>query len=103
VTEEPADLGVVHRAGHAASLPADGRNAVPGRPGQRTHRASGCRRRWHRGGDRATVSALIDTFGFDALDGGSLAESWRIEPEASGYGPRRTEAELRADLAAAVR
>lgn len=52
---------------------------------------------------RATVSALIDSFGFDPLDGGPLAESWRIEPGTPGYAVRRTADELRADLAAAER
>jgi 8-hydroxy-5-deazaflavin:NADPH oxidoreductase len=46
---------------------------------------------------------LIDEFGFDTVDIGPLKESWRIQRDTPGYGPRRTAAELRADLAAAKR
>jgi predicted dinucleotide-binding enzyme len=49
------------------------------------------------------VAALIDSFGFDTVDAGPLAESWRIQPDTPGYGPRRNAKELRADLAAAKR
>jgi predicted dinucleotide-binding enzyme len=46
---------------------------------------------------------LIDRFGFDVVDLGPLSESWRIQRDTPGYGPRRTAAELRRDLAAAQR
>ena len=49
------------------------------------------------------VAALIDQFGFDTADVGPLSESWRIQRDTPGYGPRRTAEELRADLAAAKR
>jgi 8-hydroxy-5-deazaflavin:NADPH oxidoreductase len=52
-------------------------------------------------GAKATVAALIDEFGFDVVDIGPLRESWRIERDTPGYGPRRTAEELRRDLAAA--
>ncbi len=52
---------------------------------------------------KATVAGLIDQFGFDVVDGGSLSESWRIERDMPGYGPRRTADALRRDLAAADR
>jgi hypothetical protein len=52
---------------------------------------------------RKTVARLIDQFGFDTVDGGRLAESWRIQRDTPGYGPRRTAGELRKDLAAAKR
>jgi 8-hydroxy-5-deazaflavin:NADPH oxidoreductase len=52
---------------------------------------------------RKTVARLIDQFGFDTVDGGRLAESWRIQRDTPGYGPRRTADELRKDLAAAKR
>ena len=52
---------------------------------------------------RATVSRLIDQFGFDTLDAGPLKEGWRIQRDTPGYGPRRTVEELRRDLAAAKR
>jgi 8-hydroxy-5-deazaflavin:NADPH oxidoreductase len=49
------------------------------------------------------VAQLIDQFGFDVVDLGSLSESWRIQRDTPGYGPRRTAEELRRDLAAAQR
>jgi len=52
---------------------------------------------------KATVSGLVDAFGFDTVDAGALAEGWRFQRETPGYGPRRNATELRADLAAAKR
>lgn len=52
---------------------------------------------------KATVAELIDQFGFDTVDAGPLSESWRIQRDTPGYGPRRNAEELRADLAAAKR
>jgi len=52
---------------------------------------------------KATVSELLDQFGFDTVDAGPLKEGWRIQRETPGYGPRRTAEELRKDLAAAKR
>jgi predicted dinucleotide-binding enzyme len=49
------------------------------------------------------VTDLIDRFGFDVVDIGPLSESWRIQRDTPGYGPRRTAAELRRDVAAATR
>jgi hypothetical protein len=49
------------------------------------------------------VSALIDEIGFDALVAGGLAESWRIQRDTPGYGPRLTAAELREKLGQAKR
>jgi predicted dinucleotide-binding enzyme len=49
------------------------------------------------------VSTLIDEIGFDAVAGGALAESWRIQRDTPGYGPRFTASELVAKLAQAVR
>jgi predicted dinucleotide-binding enzyme len=54
-------------------------------------------------GAKATVTRLIDQFGFDVVDAGPLAEGWRIQRDTPGYGPRRTAEELRRDLAAAKR
>ncbi|WP_193605371.1 NADPH-dependent F420 reductase [Nocardioides dongkuii] len=34
---------------------------------------------------KRAVCALIDTLGFDPVDAGSLAESWRFEPESGAY------------------
>lgn len=52
---------------------------------------------------KATVTRLLDQFGFDAVDAGPLSEGWRIQRDTPGYGPRRTAEELRGDLAAAKR
>ena len=49
------------------------------------------------------VAALIDQFGYDTVDVGPLSESWRIQRDTPGYGPRRTAEALRNDLAAAKR
>jgi predicted dinucleotide-binding enzyme len=54
-------------------------------------------------GAKATVSRLIDRFGFDVVDLGPLSEGWRIQRDTPGYGPRRTADELRRDAAAARR
>lgn len=52
---------------------------------------------------KKTVTALLDSFGFDTVDAGPLAEGWRIQRDTPGYGPRRDAEQLRADLAAAKR
>jgi len=52
---------------------------------------------------KAVVTNLLDEFGFDTVDAGPLKEGWRIQRDTPGYGPRRTAAELRQDLAAAKR
>jgi len=52
---------------------------------------------------KQTVTDLLDQFGFDTVDAGTAQDSWRIQPDTPGYGPRRNAEELRADLAAAKR
>ena len=52
---------------------------------------------------KATVTQMLDEFGFDTVDAGPLKEGWRIQRDTPGYGPRRTAEELRRDLAAAIR
>ena len=52
---------------------------------------------------KRVVSQIIDQMGFDVVDIGPLSESWRIQRDTPGYGPRRTAEELRRDLAAATR
>lgn len=54
-------------------------------------------------GAKATVTRLLDEFGFDVVDAGPLKEGWRIQRDTPGYGPRRTAEQLRGDLAAARR
>lgn len=52
---------------------------------------------------RATVTAVLDDLGYNTVDGGPLAESWRIEPGTPGYGPRLDADGLKAALASATR
>jgi len=52
---------------------------------------------------KALVTKMLDTFGFDTVDAGPLSESWRIQRDTPGYGPRRNAAELQKDVAAAKR
>ncbi|TDS75788.1 hypothetical protein CLV52_2896 [Amnibacterium kyonggiense] len=51
---------------------------------------------------RATVEAIIDEFGFDTVDGGPLADSWRIERDQPGYVQPDDKAGLERHLAAAT-
>jgi predicted dinucleotide-binding enzyme len=52
---------------------------------------------------KAKVAELIDGFGFDVVDIGPLAESWRIQPGTPAYVQRTNAEELIAALAAAER
>ncbi|MEI9952275.1 MAG: NADPH-dependent F420 reductase [Pseudomonadota bacterium] len=52
---------------------------------------------------KATVTQLLDGFGFDTVDAGPLSEGWRIQRDTPGYGPRRNAEQLKKDLAAAKR
>jgi 8-hydroxy-5-deazaflavin:NADPH oxidoreductase len=81
---------------YAAALTTDGQPA--GTPNRRALAIAG-----NDAAAKATVAALIDEFGFDVVDVGPLGESWRIQRDTPGYGPRRTAEELRKDLAAARR
>src|SRR4051812_36024769 len=49
------------------------------------------------------VMSLVHDTGFDAIDGGSLAESWRQQPGTRAYCTELAAGELRAALAAADR
>jgi len=81
---------------HAASLTADAQPA--GTANRRALAIAG-----DDAGAKAAVAKLIDEFGFDVVDIGPLSESWRIQRDMPGYGPRRTADELKRDLAAAQR
>lgn len=52
---------------------------------------------------RKVGMSLVDDTGFDAVDAGPLAESWRQQPGAPGYCTDLTHAELLASLQAAER
>jgi 8-hydroxy-5-deazaflavin:NADPH oxidoreductase len=56
-----------------------------------------------RDADRRVGMALVDDTGFDAVDAGTLADSWRQQPGAPGYCTDLTRDELPAALAAADR
>jgi predicted dinucleotide-binding enzyme len=47
------------------------------------------------------AAGLVDEFGFDVVDMGGLAESWRVDPGQKGFVTRQTVDELRANAAAA--
>ena len=52
---------------------------------------------------KKTVGALIDEFGYDAVDVGPLAEGRRYQPDTPAYNVRQDADELRAALAQATR
>lgn len=81
---------------YAAQITTDGK--PKGTPGRRALVIAG-----DDAAAKATVTKLLDEFGFDTVDAGPLAEGWRIQRDTPGYGPRRTAAELVQDLAAAKR
>ncbi|MGC0369819.1 putative dinucleotide-binding enzyme [Microbacterium sp. SLBN-111] len=51
----------------------------------------------------ALITGIYDTFGFDTVNIGPLADSWRIERDTPGYGIRQNREELEQNLAAAER
>lgn len=52
---------------------------------------------------KTLVSTLLDELGFDAVDAGPLAESWRFERDTPAYGVRMTAADVPVRLAEAQR
>jgi 8-hydroxy-5-deazaflavin:NADPH oxidoreductase len=55
-------------------------------------------------GAKKTVTDLLDEFGFDTVDAGTLAEGWRVQRDTPAYiAGRQNAKELRANLAAAKR
>jgi predicted dinucleotide-binding enzyme len=81
---------------YAAQLTTDGQSA--GTPQRRALAIAG-----DDNGAKATVTKMLDAFGFDTVDAGPLKEGWRIQRDTPGYGPRRNGEELKRDLAAAKR
>ena len=80
----------------AGDITTDGRPA--GTPGRRALATAG-----DDAGAKALVARLYDELGFDTVDVGPLAESWRIERDQPAYVVRQDAAELRANLARASR
>jgi 8-hydroxy-5-deazaflavin:NADPH oxidoreductase len=81
---------------YAAQLTTDGQPA--GTPNRRALVIAG-----NDADAKAVVIKMLDKFGFDTVDAGPLSESWRIQRDTPGYGPRRNAEELKRDLAAAKR
>jgi predicted dinucleotide-binding enzyme len=54
-------------------------------------------------GAKATVTALTDEIGYDVVDVGPLADSWRFDRDQPAYGPEVDAAELTELLAKATR
>jgi len=52
---------------------------------------------------KGVVAEFLDTIGFDAVDLGPLAESWRVERDTPAYAKRTTARELRSLAASTVR
>ncbi|SDZ34291.1 NADPH-dependent F420 reductase [Herbiconiux ginsengi] len=80
----------------AADLTVDGSPA--GTPGRRALPIAG-----DDDAAKATVTALLDEFGFDAVDAGPLAEGWRYQRDTPAYVTRMTADEAREKLAQATR
>jgi 8-hydroxy-5-deazaflavin:NADPH oxidoreductase len=80
----------------ASQLTTDGRPA--GTPGRRALVVAG-----NDAEALATVSRLIDSFGFDVVEVSPLSEGWRIQKDHPAYGTRETADTLRTALAAANR
>jgi 8-hydroxy-5-deazaflavin:NADPH oxidoreductase len=75
----------------AAEVPADG--TPPGTPGRRALALAG-----DDADARKTVAGLYDKIGFDAVDAGPLAESWRFGRGQPAFIVRQTAAQLEANL-----
>jgi predicted dinucleotide-binding enzyme len=89
---------VVKAFNHIQSSQLESEGAPPGTPGRRALSVFG-----DDADARDTVSRWLDSLGYDVVDGGPLAESWRIEPGTPGYGPRNDLEGLRRALADATR
>ena len=49
------------------------------------------------------MASLYEEFGFDTVDLGGLAESWRVDPGQAAFVTRQNLAELQANVARASR
>ncbi|MCY7326893.1 MAG: NADPH-dependent F420 reductase [Microbacteriaceae bacterium] len=80
----------------APEITTDG--TAPGTPGRRALAIAG-----DDDTAKSVLTDLYDRFGFDAVDVGTLDDSWRIERDQPGYGLRQNADQLRAAIASAVR
>ena len=81
---------------NARQIPTDG--APAGTPGRRALPIAG-----DDDGAKAFAARFLDELGYDAVDIGPLAESWRVERDTPAYGVRTTADELRTLAARAER
>lgn len=89
---------VVKVFNHIAAKDLTGHATPPGTPNRRALAIAG-----DDAGAKQTVIALLDQFGFDAVDAGPLAEGWRFQRDTPAYGRRANSTEMTAMLAAAKR
>jgi len=89
---------VVKAFNHIGSTELESHGTPTGTPGRRALAVFG-----DDPGAVETVSRWLDELGYDAVQGGTLSESWRIEPGTPGYGPRLDADGLRRALAEASR
>lgn len=89
---------VVKAFNHIGSADLTTANSPKGTPGRRALAIFG-----DDADARATVADLIDEFGFDVVDGGELAEGWRIQRDTPGYVKPDDAEGLKRHLAAAKR
>jgi predicted dinucleotide-binding enzyme len=89
---------VVKAFNHIGAGDIVGRRTTPGMPHRRALVVAG-----DDPAARDVVAEFIRGIGFDVVDLGPLADSWRIEPGTPGYGPDLDADELREALAAARR
>ncbi len=73
---------------YAAAIPTDGTRA--GTPGRRALPIAG-----DDDAAKAVAAKFLDDLGYDTVDLGPLAESWRVERDTPAYGARLTADELR--------
>lgn len=81
---------VVKAFNHIYAADITGRRTPPGTPHRRALAVFG-----DDAGARDVVATYIGELGFDVVDLGALAESWRLQPGTPGYGPDMDAAELR--------
>ncbi len=96
--EHFADAHVVKAFNHIPAADINTTGSTAGTPGRRALAIAS-----DHADAAALATAVYDEFGFDAVDIGSVAESWRVERDQPAYVVRQDADELRANLARATR